>query len=114
MNAQRGAMGLAVALVVSPAWASGGGEDGRVGPTLFAVAMLVTSAKIGGLIAERWGQPAVLGELLVGMGLRNLVPLVLGRHGADRFRADSTLHFLAEVGVLLLLRVRSGVRPARP
>ena len=63
----------------------------------------MTSAKIGGLVVERWGQPAVLGELLVGMGLGNLVPLVIGRHGAELFRADPTLHFLAEVGVLLLL-----------
>jgi Kef-type K+ transport system membrane component KefB len=99
----RWAMGLGVAFAISPAWAAAGGDGGRVGTTLFAVALLVTSAKIGGLIAERWGQSAVLGELLVGMGLGNLVPFVIGRHGAELFRADPTLHFLAEVGVLLLL-----------
>ncbi len=103
MNAPRGVMGLAVALVVSPAWAASGGEGGRVGLTLFAVALLVTSAKIGGLVVERWGQPAVLGELLVGIGLGNLLPLVVGGHGVDLVRADPTLRFLAEVGVLLLL-----------
>ncbi len=103
MVAARWAFVVSVALVGSPAWAAAGGDGGGVGPTLFAVALLVTSAKIGGLVAERWGQPAVLGELLVGMGLGNLVPLVLGRHGAELFRADPTLHFLAEVGVLLLL-----------
>ena len=66
MNAPRWAMGLAIALVVSPAWAATGSEGVRVGLTLFAVALLVTSAKIGGLVVERCGQPAVLGELLVG------------------------------------------------
>jgi len=102
MKARRLALGLGAAVVVLPAWAAGS-EGGRIGPTLFAVTLLVMSAKIGGLLVERWGQPAVLGELLVGMGLGNLVPLVIGRHGAELFRADPTLHFLAEVGVLLLL-----------
>ena len=63
------AIGPAVVLLVSPAWAAAGSEGGRVGLTLFAIAVLVTSAKIGGLVVERWGQPAVLGELLVGIGL---------------------------------------------
>lgn len=103
MIAPRWAMGLAVALLVSPAWAATGGEGGGVGLTLFAVALLVTSAKIGGLVLERWGQPAVLGELLVGIGLGNLLPLVVGGHGVDLVRTDPTLRFLAEVGVLLLL-----------
>ena len=103
MIAPRWAMALGAALVVSPAWAAAAGDGGRVGPTLFAIALLVTSAKVGGLVAERWGQPAVLGELLVGMGLGNVVPLLVGRQGAELFQADPALHFLAEVGVLLLL-----------
>src|SRR5262245_44789756 len=99
----RWVIALGVFLIfTSPAWAAAG-EGDRVGPTLLAVALLVTSAKIGGLVVERLGQPAVLGELLVGMGLGNLVPLVIGRHGAELFQADPTLRFLAEVGVLLLL-----------
>jgi Kef-type K+ transport system membrane component KefB len=103
MNAPRWAIVVAVVLVVSPAWAAAGSEGARVGLTLFAVALLVTSAKIGGLVVERWGQPAVLGELMVGVGLGNVVPLVIGGHGVDLVRADPTLRFLAEVGVLLLL-----------
>ena len=103
MDVLRWAIGPAVVLLVSPAWAAAGSEGGRVGLTLFAVALLVTSAKIGGLVLERWGQPAVLGELLVGIGLGNVLPLLVGGHGVDLVRADPTLHFLAEVGVLLLL-----------
>jgi Kef-type K+ transport system membrane component KefB len=94
------ALGLAV---TSPAWAATGGEGRPVGRTLLLVALLVTSAKIGGLIVERLGQPAVLGELLVGIGVGNLWPLVFGGQGVDIVRTDPTLHFLAEVGVLLLL-----------
>ena len=103
MKTLRWAMGFAVVLAVSPAWAAAGAEGDRIGSTLFAVALLVTSAKIGGLVVERWGQPAVLGELLVGVGLGNILPLVVGAHGVDLFRANATLRFLAEVGVLLLL-----------
>jgi Kef-type K+ transport system membrane component KefB len=84
------------------AWA-GAGEPGGVGPVLFGVAVLVTSAKIGGLVAERWGQPPVLGELLIGIALGNLLPVVLGGAGVGFVRADPTLRFLAEVGVLVLL-----------
>jgi Kef-type K+ transport system membrane component KefB len=103
MIAPSWAMGLSAALVASPAWAATGGEGGRVGPTLFLIALLVTFAKIGGLVVERWGQPAVLGELLAGIVLGNLLALVFGGHGVALVRADSTLRLLAEVGVLLLL-----------
>ena len=103
MNALPWAIGPAVVLLVTPAWAAAGSEGGRIELILFAVALLVTSAKIGGLVVERWGQPAVFGELLVGIGLGNVLPLLVGGHGVDLVRADPTLHFLAEVGVLLLL-----------
>ncbi len=94
---------LAGAVLASPAWAAGGGDGSRVGPTLFALALLVTSAKVGGLVAERLGQPAVLGELLVGIGLGNLVPPLVGGAGVEIVAANPVLQFLAEVGVLILL-----------
>src|SRR5262245_134060 len=60
--------------------ASGTEAEGhlRFGPVLFGLAVLVVSAKVGGLLAERWGQPSVLGELLAGIGLGNLLPLLGG------------------------------------
>jgi Kef-type K+ transport system membrane component KefB len=70
---------------------------------LFGLAMLVVVAKMGGLAAERLGQPAVLGELLAGIGLGNLLPLVLGGKGLAFVRDEPTLHVLAEIGVLILL-----------
>jgi Kef-type K+ transport system membrane component KefB len=90
-------------LVPAPAWAAGPEGLSRSGPVLFALAVLVAAAKAGGLVAERWKQPAVLGELLVGIGLANLVPLLLGEHGVSFIRADLTLLVLAQVGVLILL-----------
>jgi len=39
---------------------------------LFGLAVRVVSAKLGGLIVERLGQPSVLGELLFGILLANL------------------------------------------
>jgi Kef-type K+ transport system membrane component KefB len=94
---------VVVALAASPAWAASAGGSGHVGRTLFALGLLVTSAKIGGLVVERWGQPAVLGELLVGIALGNLVPLAAGSYGVELVRPNPTLNFLAEVGVLILL-----------
>jgi Kef-type K+ transport system membrane component KefB len=74
----------------------------RFGPLLFGLAVLVVAAKAGGLAAERLGQPSVLGELLVGIGLGNLLLPVLG-HAVQLARTDPTLMFLGQVGVLILL-----------
>ena len=54
-------------------------------------------------MAERWGQPSVLGELLVGIGAGNLLPPFFGEHGIAFVRGEPTLHVLAEIGVLVLL-----------
>jgi Kef-type K+ transport system membrane component KefB len=72
-------------------------------PLLFGLAVLVLGAKLGGLIAERFRQPSVLGELLFGIVLANLSPLVSGDVGIEFVRSNETLKFLAEVGVLILL-----------
>jgi Kef-type K+ transport system membrane component KefB len=75
----------------------------RFGPILFSLAVLVISAKVGGLLTERWRQPPVLGELLAGIALGNLLPLFFGVEGVAFVRAEPTLRVLAEVGVLILL-----------
>lgn len=81
--------------------AAGGAE--AFGPLLAALALLVVAAKAGGLVAQRWGQPAVLGELLVGIGVGNLVPRLLGEEARALVGGDPTLAFLAQLGILLLL-----------
>src|SRR6184192_1781066 len=72
-----------------------------VAPVLLALAAILASAKLGGDLAERIGQPAVLGELVVGILLGNL-DLV----GVPWFRgvaSDHTIDVLARLGVVLLL-----------
>jgi len=72
-----------------------------VAPVLLALAVILTGAKLGGDVAERIGQPAVLGELVVGIVLGNL-DLV----GVPWFRtvaSDHTIDVLARLGVVLLL-----------
>ncbi|MDF3052385.1 MAG: nhaS3 [Geminicoccaceae bacterium] len=69
-------------------------------PSLFLVlAAMLIAAKLLGELAERFGQPAVLGELLAGVllggGLLGVIP-VEGT-GAE------IIHVLAELGVVLLL-----------
>ncbi len=97
------ASALVLAAAPAAAWAAGAEAHSRFGPTLFALALLVGAAKAGGLIAERLRQPAVLGELLVGIGLANLWPALGGGDGIAFVRSDPALSFLAQVGVLILL-----------
>ncbi len=66
-----------------------------------ALAVILAGAKLGGHVAVRLKQPAVLGELVVGVLLGNL-DLV----GLTWFRAltgDVTIGILAQIGVLILL-----------
>ena len=79
------------------------GSATEFGPILLGLAILVLGAKLGGILLTRWGQPAVLGELLFGIALANLYPLFAGSAGIEFVRANTSLQFLAEIGVLLLL-----------
>ena len=68
---------------------------------LIALIALLAAAKLGGAVAERLGQPAVLGELLAGVVVGAL-PL-LGVGGLAFVRTDPTVEALANLGVILLL-----------
>jgi Kef-type K+ transport system membrane component KefB len=95
-------IGLVAGLAASTASAATAGGDAP-SPVLFGLAALVLLAKAGGLLAERWGQPSVLGELVAGIGLGNLLPPLFGDQGIRFVQQNPTLHVLAEVGVLILL-----------
>jgi len=68
---------------------------------LVALVALLVAAKLGGALAERLGQPAVLGELLAGVAIGAL-PL-LGVGGLAFVATDTTVEALAGLGVILLL-----------
>jgi len=68
---------------------------------LIGVAVMLVVAKVGGEIFERLKQPAVLGELLAGILLGNLV--IFGFAGAETLKTNATIAALAEFGVIILL-----------
>ena len=68
---------------------------------LIGLAVMLVVAKLGGEVFERLGQPGVLGELVAGVLLGNLV--VLGFSGAEGLKANATIAALAELGVIILL-----------
>ena len=69
-------------------------------PGLFLIlAVMLIAAKLLGELAERFGQPAVLGELIAGVILGGSV---LGIIPVDGTGAE-IIHVLAELGVVLLL-----------
>jgi Kef-type K+ transport system membrane component KefB len=94
-----------IAIVGLPglALAASGSGHGSVGPILFGLALLVIAAKAGGRFAERMGQPSVLGELLAGIALGNLLPLVFWRSEVAFVRTEPTILVLAQIGILVLL-----------
>jgi Kef-type K+ transport system membrane component KefB len=76
-------------------------HDGSVSNLLLTLLILLPVAKLAGLLAEKWAQPAVMGELLAGLMLGNLT--LLGFDGLDFLKTDTGLGILAQLGVILLL-----------
>ncbi|PIT93422.1 MAG: cation:proton antiporter [Candidatus Harrisonbacteria bacterium CG10_big_fil_rev_8_21_14_0_10_38_8] len=68
--------------------------------TFFWIALLLIIAKLAGLV-EKFGQPAVLGELVAGVILGNLA--LVGFDFFESVKSDSIITFLAELGVVILL-----------
>jgi Kef-type K+ transport system membrane component KefB len=80
---------------------STGGTDDPTAAILLAIAVILAAAKIGGDLATRAGQPAVLGELVAGVFLGNLG--LVGISWAEPFKSNATLDTLAQLGVIILL-----------
>jgi Kef-type K+ transport system membrane component KefB len=99
-----------VYLFYSLAFASGSAESGTeaseghggdVLNVLLQLMVILLAAKLGGDLFERFGQPAVLGELVLGMVIGNLQ--LVGFEAFEAFKYDPTLEVLAEIGVIILL-----------
>ena len=78
------------------------GTSHHLSPTvLLGVAVMLIVAKIAGELFERRKLPAVLGELLAGIVLGNLI--IFGFTPAEMLKTDDTIAALAELGVIILL-----------
>jgi Kef-type K+ transport system membrane component KefB len=72
-------------------------------PLLAALALVLVAAKLGGWASNRLGQPAILGELLVGIVLGPSVFNVIGLPYFESAHIGETLHELGELGVIFLM-----------
>jgi Na+:H+ antiporter len=86
---------VVLACVFAPKAFAAGADDAAETFAFLALALIV--ARLAGFV-ERFGQPAVLGELLAGVLLGNL-----GLNFLDGMRHDALVGFLAELGVVILL-----------
>jgi Kef-type K+ transport system membrane component KefB len=62
---------------------------------LLQLALILMAARLFGEISARWGMPPVIGELAAG--------ILLGPSLLGLVQVSETLHFLAEIGIILLL-----------
>ncbi len=82
----------------------GGGGMSQILQFMLILGILVLAAKLAGWLSTLAGQPAVLGELLAGVLLG---PSLLNIYGlpfvTEHGTAESTIHNLSELGVVLLM-----------
>ncbi|MBI4322494.1 MAG: cation:proton antiporter [Chloroflexi bacterium] len=74
--------------------------ESSIATSFLWIAMVLLAARLSRLV-ERFGQPGVLGELLVGVVLGNLGLLGIGVF--EPVRSDALLAFLAQLGIVILL-----------
>lgn len=92
---------LALVVPVVRAAEDGGASVGHgSAETLLWIAVILIAARLASLV-ERVGQPSVLGELVIGVVLGNLVMIGLGIF--EPIKQDQIIAFLAELGVVILL-----------
>ncbi|MDI3287525.1 cation:proton antiporter [Polyangium sp. 15x6] len=90
------------ALLPSIAFGSeGSAHADPIGAVVLYLAVILAAAKLGGDLAVRIGQPAVLGELVFGVLLGNLG--ALGFSGFEPIKTDASIDMLSRLGVLVLL-----------
>jgi Na+:H+ antiporter len=93
---------LLFSLLSADALAGEPGSNGLLnsGIDFLWIAIIILGAKLSNLV-ERFGQPAVLGELLFGVALGNMS--LGGVNFFEPIREDIIIRFLADIGVVILL-----------
>lgn len=81
--------------------APAGHPSDPVASVILALAVILAAAKVGGDLATRVGQPAVLGELVAGVLLGNMH--LLGINWFHTMPSNPAVEVLAQLGVLILL-----------
>jgi Kef-type K+ transport system membrane component KefB len=76
------------------------GHGAAAAQTFLWIAIILLAAKISGFV-ERFGQPAVLGELVIGVLIGNMV--LLGCDFFEPIKHQPIIEFLSELGVVILL-----------
>ncbi len=92
---------VAVLYPMTNAYASSGEDAALMHHLLLGLVIILMGAKIGGEVAIRIGQPAVLGELVFGMLLGNLG--LLGISSLSFLKSEESFTILSELGVIFLL-----------
>lgn len=97
--------GLTIALLFTLVSGAGstpekGAVESSPGTDFLWIAVILLAATLSNLVT-RYGQPAVLGELMAGIVLGNVA--LLGFHFFDAIHNDAVIRFLAELGVVVLL-----------
>jgi Kef-type K+ transport system membrane component KefB len=72
-----------------------------VAHVVLGLTLILVAAKLGGDLATRLKQPAVLGELVAGVLVGNLG--LVGVHGVEWLKTDQFIDMFARIGVLILL-----------
>ncbi len=78
------------------------GHEDPIAPILLGIVIILAAAKIGGGIFEKIGQPAVLGELVLGIIIGNLAYFT-GWEFFAPLRDHTFVDLLARFGVIILL-----------
>ena len=94
-------LALTFAIATMPALAEGTGHGDPAAPVILALAIILVVAKFGGDLATRVKQPAVLGELLMGVVLGNVS--LVGLNVFEPIATNVFIDMFARVGVIILL-----------
>ncbi|MBN1429272.1 MAG: cation:proton antiporter [Anaerolineae bacterium] len=76
-----------------------------IAPLLLSLAIIIVAAKLGGWLSGHLGQPAVLGELIIGLILGPSVLNIFGQAYFETAHVTGTLIEMGELGVIFLMFV---------